>query len=121
MTVHDFLDPEPAQFTGDSLLERISRAYEEVVDEYGNACDQSAIYENVYLAKFALAWAHAVEDSVAATVRAKHCDNQSEVLEARLDFNRATAIEKRTKAKVAELQNRLVAAMAHQRFVREGT
>jgi len=112
---------EPSQFAGDSLLERISRAYEDAVDAYGNACDQAAIYENVYLAKFAMAWARAVEDKVPATTRSKHCDNQSEVVEARLDWNRALAAEKRCKAKVQELQTRMTAAMAHQRYVREGT
>ena len=112
---------EPSQFAGDSLLERISRAYEDAVDAYGNACDQAAIYENVYLAKFAMAWAVAVEDGVAATVRSKHCDNQSEVLEARLDWNRAAATEKRAKAKVEEMKNRLTACMAHTRFIREGS
>lgn len=109
------------QFAGDSLLERISRAYEEAVDEYGNACDKAAIDENVYLAKFAQAWAVAVEDGVAATVRAKHCDNQSVVLAARLDWNRTQATERRCKAKVEELKNRLTACMAHVRFIREGT
>lgn len=121
MTYADFLDPEPAQFTGDTLLERVSRAYEDAVDAYGNACDKAAIDENVYLAKFAMAWAVAVEDGIAATVRAKHCDNQSEVLEARLNWNRSQATERRAKAKVQELQARLTAAMSHQRFVREGT
>lgn len=117
-----FTDPDPApQFAGDSLLERISRAYEDAVDAYGNTCDQAAIYENVYLAKFAVEWAHAVEDGVAATVRSKHCDNQADVVEARLDWNRATAAEKRTRAKVEEMKNRLTACMAHVRFIREAT
>lgn len=115
-----FTDPAP-QFVGDSLLERVSRAYEDAVDEYGNVCDRTAIEENRYLAKFAVAWAHAIEDGVAATVRSKHCDNQSEVLEARMDWNRATAAERRTKAKVEELRNRLTACMAHTRFIREAT
>jgi hypothetical protein len=119
--VHDFLDPEPAQFTGETLLERVSRAYEDAVDAYGNACDLAAFAENDYLRQFAAAWAVAVEDGVAATVRAKHCDNQKDVMDARLDWNRAAATERRSRAKVEELKNRLTAAMAHQRFVREGT
>lgn len=116
-----FLDPEPAQFQGDSLLERISRAYEEAVDAYGNACDMAAICENEYLRQFAQAWAVAVEDKVPATVRSKHCDNQPDVLKARLEWNRAAASEKRCRAKSQELQNRLTACQSHVRFIREAT
>lgn len=117
-----FADPVlPPQFAGDSLLERISRAYEEAVDAYGDACDANAVAENQYLAAHMLAWAYAVEDGVPATTRAKHCDNQKEVAEAKAEWNRAAAIERRCRAKVEELKNRLTAAMAHQRFVREGT
>lgn len=115
-------DPEPIpQFAGDTLLERVARAYEDAVDEYGNACDEAALRENDYLRAFAQAWAIAVEDGVAATVRSKQCDNQKAVLEARLDWNRAAAAEKRCKAKVEEMKNRLTACMAHTRFLREGT
>lgn len=117
-----FTDPDPIpQFAGDTLLERVSRAYEDAVDTYGNACDQAALRENDYLRAFAMAWAVAVEDGVAATVRAKHCDNQPDVLDARQEWNRAAAAERRCKAKVQELNARLTAAMSHQRFVREGT
>lgn len=117
-----FADPgEPAQFVGDSLLERISRAYEEAVDDYGNACDTAAMRENDYLRAFAVAWAVAVEDGIAATVRSKHCDNQKDVLAARLDWNRAAATEKRARAKSQELQNRLTACQSHVRFLREAT
>jgi hypothetical protein len=117
-----FTDPDPVpQFAGDSLLERVSRAYEEATDDYGNACDAAAMAENEYLRRFAQEWAVAVEDGVAATVRGKHCDNQQAVLDARIVWNRAAAGEKRCKSKVQELQTRMTAAMAHQRFVREGT
>lgn len=117
-----FTDPDPVpQFAGDTLLERVSRAYEEAVDDYGNACDQAALRENEYLRQFAVAWAVAVEDGIAATVRGKHCDNQKDVLEARLEWNRAAATEKRARAKSQELQNRLTAVMAHVRFLREGS
>ncbi len=116
-----FSDPLPPQFTGDSLLERVSRAYENEVDAYGDACDHAAEAENHYLRLHAQAWVVAVEDGVAATVRSKHCDNQPDVCEARQEWNRAAAKERRTKAKVAELQNRLTAVMSHTRFIREGT
>lgn len=119
--VHDFLDPEPAQFTGDSLLERVSRAYEDAVDAFGNACDQAALRENDYLRVYAIAWAVAVEDQVPSTARDKHCKVQADVVNAQTDWNRAVAAEKRARAKVQELQTRMTAAMAHQRFVREGT
>ncbi len=117
----DFLDPEPAQFTGGDLLERVSRAYEEAVDAYGNACDAAAMAENSYLKEYALAWADAVETGVPATARDKHCKVQHDVVEAHQNWNRALAGEKRCRAKTQELQTRMTAAMAHQRFVREGT
>lgn len=116
-----FTDPAPPQFEGDTLLERISRAYEDAVDEYGNACDFAALRENEYRRQFAMAWAYAIEDKVPATTRAKHCDTQKDVLDALMEWNRALAVEKRWREKVRELQNRLTAAMAHQRFIREGT
>ncbi|HMI47107.1 MAG TPA: hypothetical protein VK481_00390 [Gemmatimonadaceae bacterium] len=116
-----FADPAPPQFEGDSLLERISRAYEEAVDLYGDACDDNAAKENEYLKLHAQAWVHAIEDGVAATVRSKHCDNQQDVCDARQTWNRAMATERRSRAKVEELKNRLTAVMSHTRFVREGT
>ncbi len=119
---YDF-DPVPAdaQFQGDSLLERISRAYEEAIDAYGDACDREADDENTYLREFATAWAYAVEDGVAATVRSKHCDTVDSVCRAKQDWNRAAAAVKRTKAKADVLQHRQMACMSHQRFVREAT
>lgn len=122
MTIDAFFDEiERPQFAGDTLLERVSRAYEEAVDAYGNAADDAALKENEYLRQFATAWAVAVEDGIAATVRGKHCDNQKDVLEARIEWNRAAATEKRARAKSQELQNRLTAVMAHVRFLREGS
>jgi hypothetical protein len=117
----DFLDPEPAQFTGDSLLERVSRAYEEATDAYGNACDAAAMAENLHLKEYATAWVVAIEDGVPATARDKHCKVQPDVVKTQQEWNRAAALEKRCKAKVQELQTRMTAAMAHQRFIREGT
>lgn len=117
----DFLDPPPAQFTGDSLLERVSRAYEEATDAYGNACDAAALAENAYLREFAVAWAVAIEDGVPATARDKHCKVQDDVVTMHQQWNRAVASEKRCRSKVQELQTRMTAAMAHQRFIREGT
>jgi hypothetical protein len=117
----DFLDPAPAQFTGDTLLERVSRAYEDAVDEFGNAADTAALRENDYLRAYAVAWAEAVEDGVPSTARDKHCKTRKDVVDAQADWNRAVAAEKRCKAKVQELQTRMTAAMSHQRFVREGT
>lgn len=117
-----FTDPDPVpQFAGDTLLERVSRAYEDAVDAYGNAADAAAFAEARYKRAFAEAWAVAVEDRIAATVRSKHCENQPDVLEASIEFDRAAAAEKRCKAKVQELQTRMTAAMSHQRFIREGT
>lgn len=124
MTAVDFevvTDPGPAQFTGDSLLERVARAYEEAVDAYGNACDENAIAENAYLREFSLAWAHAVEDKVPATTRAKHCDTQEDVLTARMAWNRAQATERRCREKCRELSERMSAVQSHIRFIREGT
>jgi hypothetical protein len=119
--VSDFDVLAPPQFVGDSLLERVARAYEEAVDVYGDACDQNAVAENGYLREFALAWAHAVEDKVPATTRAKHCDTQPLVLAARQEWNRAQATERRCREKCRELSERLSAVQSHLRFVREGT
>lgn len=116
----DFFN-ESAQFEGDSLLERVARAYEEAVDAYGAACDENAEAENGYLRAFATAWAHALEDGVAATVRSKHCDTQADVLDALMGFKRAAAAERRWKAKVMELGARQSAVQSHVRFMREGT
>jgi hypothetical protein len=118
---YDPFGPEPAQFTGDTFLERVSRAYEAAVDAYGLAVDAAALAEAKYKRAFAEAWAVAVEDKVPATTRAKHCDNQPGVLEASIDFDRAAAAERRCRMKADELKNRQVAAMSHQRFIREAT
>lgn len=114
-------DLRVAQFEGDSLLERIAREYERVIDELGVAYDREALAENEYLRLFQTAWAYAVEDKVAATTRSKHCDNQPDVCAARQEFVRASAGVKRLKAKADELQHRLVASMSHARFTREAT
>lgn len=113
--------PSGDQFTGDSLLERVARSYEEAIDQYGKACMETAEAENAYLRLHSLAWAQAVEEGVAATVRDKHCNSQKDVCEARMEWNRAQASEKRWRAKANELENRLTACMAHQRFIREAT
>lgn len=110
-----------AQFTGDTLLERVARAHEAAVDAYGEAVDAAGEAENTYLAAHAAAWAVAVENEVAATTRDKHCNSQPDVMAARQDWNRAVAAEKRCRAKAKELEGRLTAVMAHQRFVREAT
>jgi hypothetical protein len=110
-----------AQFTGDSMLERISRAYEEAIDAAGNAYDAEAVAENEYRRLHAVAWAHAVEDGIAATVRDKHCNAQKEVCEALQEWNRAVALRKRCADKARELENRLGACQSHMRFVREAT
>lgn len=123
MAVADpFADPiEPPQFSGDTLLERVSRAHEEACDAWADAIDDAASAENAYLAVHSKAWAYAVEDGVAATVRDKHCNAQPDVCEARQAWNRAVAAEKRYRVKASELENRLTAVMAHQRFIREAT
>lgn len=113
-------DP-PSQFEGDTLLERISRTYEEAVDAAGNAFDGEALAENEFLRLWAMAWAMAVEDGVAITNRDKHCNAQKDVCEARQEWNRAIAKRKRTVLKAGEMEHRQMAAMSHQRFIREGT
>lgn len=112
---------EPAQFAGDSLLERVSRAYEEAVDIYGSACDRAADAENAYLREWAIGWARAVEDGVPATTRDKHVNAQPDVNAARQEWNRAQAAEKRCKAKATELAARMSAVQSHVRFLREGS
>lgn len=95
----------------------LSDKLEEATDAYGNACDDAAIKENEYLLRFSKAYAVAVEDKVAQTIRREHCNAQEDVTEARQDWNRAIATEKRTKAKVEELRHRLMAALSHQKFI----
>jgi hypothetical protein len=115
VTAYDF-DPVPsdAQFQGDTLLEKISRAYEEAIDAAGDA-------ENLYLAERSKAWAYAVEDKIAISGRAKHVDCQPEVTKALQEWNRAIAKRKRCADKAEELQHRQMACMSHQRFIREAT
>lgn len=109
------------QFTGESLLERVARAYEAAIDRAADAYDAEAEAENEYLRLHATAWAMAVEDQIAATVRDKHCQVQPEVVKARMAWNRAIAQRKRCTDKSRELENRLTAVMAHNRFMREAT
>jgi len=86
---------------------------------YARACNVAADEENGYLRAFHLAWLAA--DHVAATVRSKHCDNQSDVVEARCRQNTAKAREKAAKAKCEELVNRLMASMSWQRTIKAET
>lgn len=116
-----FVDPTPAQFTGDSLLERISRDYEQAIDRAADAWDAEAVAENAYLAERAKAWAYATEDRIAITARSKHVENQPEVVAAHMEWNRAIAYRKRCVDKAGELERRQMAAMSHQRFIREAT
>jgi hypothetical protein len=117
----DFLDPEPAQFQGDSLLERICRAYEDAVDKAADAYDLEAIAENVYLAERSKAWAYATEDKVAISARSKHVDCQPDVTSAKQEWNWAVAYRDRCRDKARELEHRMMSCMSHQRMVREGT
>jgi hypothetical protein len=113
--------PSDAQFSGDSLLERISRAYEEAIDAAGDAYDDEADAENVYLAERAKGWAYATEDKVAITGRSKFVDCQPEVTKALQEWNRAIAKRKRCADKANELEHRQMACMSHQRFIREAS
>lgn len=117
MTYTDFLDPEPPQFTGDTLLERISRAVEDAVNAAGDAYDEEADAENLYLLEKSKAWAYATEDKVAISARSKHCDNQPDVVVAHMAWNRAIAKRKRCTDKADELERRQMASMSHQKFV----
>lgn len=92
----------------------ISTALEQATDEYVAACNRAAVAENAYLRAFHVAWAAA---EVPATVKAKHCDNQADVVNARCNHNLAVALEKAARAKCDELKHRLMASMSWQRTV----
>jgi hypothetical protein len=110
--VSDFFDPPPID-TGP--LGDLASALERATDAYARACNDAAVAENGYLRAFHLAWVSA--QGVAQTVKAKHCDNQAEVVEARCEHNLAVAREKSARAKCEELKNRLMATMSWQRTV----
>ena len=99
-----------------SVLGELSRLMEEYTDAYAAACDEEAEKENAYLRRFSTAL---LDSEAPATVRAKTAECQA--VEERCAWNDAVAARKRTHAKVEEVRNRLMAAMSHQRFVREAT
>lgn len=103
------------------VLSDLSTRLEGATDAAADCFDDEAEAENDYLAAYSLAWAVATEDKVAISARSKHVDAQPEVTAAKQDWNRAIAARKRATGKVEELKNRMVAAMSHQRFVRDQT
>lgn len=99
-----------------SVLSQLSTRLEQVTDEYASACDEAAEKENDYLRAYAIAF---TTSEVAATIRPKTAECAA--VEERALWNIATAKEKAAKAKVEEVKHRVMAAMSHQRFVREAT
>lgn len=104
-----------------SVVGELSRRMEDATDTAADAFDAEAEAENAYLAAYSVAWAVATEDKVAISARSKHVDAQPDVTAAKQEWNRAIAGRKRAAGKVEELRNRLMAAMSHQRFIREQT
>lgn len=111
-TVEDFFaDTRPS-----SPLESLSDALERATDRYAIACDEAAVAENDYLRAYAVAF---TTSEAAATVRPKTAECAA--VEERAVWNIKVAAEKAARAKVEEVKHRLMAAMSHQRFVREQT
>lgn len=104
-----------------SVLSRLSTQLETATGELADAYDAEAEAENAYLAAYQTAWALETEAKSPATIRAKNCDNDPTVCELKQEWNRAVAARKRAWAFVDALNHRLMAAMSHQRFVREQT
>lgn len=100
----------------DGPLQEIADALEAATDSFVAACNKNAEAENAYLYAFRRAWL--ASDGVPATIRAKHCDQQPGVLEAKAEWNLADAGQRGWKSKCDELQARLTAAMSWQRTVR---
>lgn len=107
----DFFDPMPL---GDGPLGDLAAALERATDDFVAACNATAQAENAYLRAFSREY---VVTTVAMTARAKWCDSQPDVTEAKCAWNIATAREKACRAKCDELKNRLMAAMSWQRTV----
>lgn len=105
---------EPHAPVTDGPLGDLSVALERATDDYVTACNANAQAENAYLRAFSRAYVIA---DVAMTARAKWCDSQPEVTEAKCEWNIAQAREKACRSKCDELKNRLMAAMSWQRTV----
>lgn len=108
----DFLDPPPV---GDGPLGDLSAALERATDDFVAACNANAQAENGYLRAFHVEYVGAL--GIAVTGRAKYCDAQQAVTEAKCEWNLTNAREKACRAKCDELRHRLMAAMSWQRVV----
>jgi len=100
-----FTDPSPPP------LLAVSDALERATDTYCAALDSEAEAQNEYLKLHSIAYLAAANEGVAATMRDKHAQAQPAVVTARCAWNLAEAASKRCRAKVSELESRL---MAHQ-------
>lgn len=84
-------------------------------DEWRDALNAEAVAENAFRRAHAIEWVRA--GSVAITARAKHCENQPEVVTARCEWNLMIARSKAAHSKVEEIRNRLMASMSHQKYL----
>lgn len=96
--------------------EQLSDELETATDAYADACDLEAEAENAYLKAYAITFTTA---ECAATIRPKTAECAA--VDERCAWNLALAVKNAKRAKVEELKHRLMAALGHQRFIREAT
>lgn len=101
-----------------SLID-LSNALESATDEYATAIDDTAVKQNAYLRAYHTAMATAGTEGVPATVRSKVAEGKA--IEELTAWNTAAATEKRCRAKVSELADRLSAHQSYARIVERQT
>ncbi len=98
-------------------LDRLQTALEAAGDAWRESLDREAEAENEYRQKHASAWAMASVENIAITARAKHCENQPDVIVAKCNWNMSIAKVKADHSKREECQSRLMAKMSDQRYM----
>jgi hypothetical protein len=100
-----------------SPLESLSDAHEAAGDEWRLAIQLEAEKENEFRRKHAIAWLQASGENIAITARAKHCENQPDVVEAKCEWNLAIARKVSCHSKVEEIQSRIMATMSNNKYM----
>lgn len=104
-----------------SPVEALSTDLEAQTGVFQQAADAEAEKENQFLTVYALAFRDVQhqEEKIPATLIPKHVETRVPVVAAKCEWNTAKVTKEVAKRKWDELQNRLVAAMSNQRFIRE--
>lgn len=111
------VDPGSGAVVYDHPLLSVAAALEEATDEYREALDSEAVAENAFKKSWAVTFL--TEDKIAATMRHKFAEAKAD--DKRAEWAVATARVKRAKAKVDELQSRLMAFQSYYRLVERQT